>query len=112
MAETIVWAGASDQNYTFYIYELPHSFPPDQDGNYIFCKREGNVWKAIYIGEGDLNDRLQNHHQADCIRRKGATHFHCHKNANKNERLTEERDLLAEHTEAYAPTGCNEQIGG
>jgi len=66
----------------------------------------------IYIGEGDLKDRSENHHQAGHIGQKRATHFHCHLNRSKESRLNEESDLLAHYTNAYQPTGCNERTGG
>lgn len=115
MAEipTCEWIGASETRYKYYIYRLPASFDPDQLGNYIYTKKspEGK-WIAIYIGEGDLNDRANYHHQIACIKRKGATHFHCHKNAVEGNRLAEEEDLLKHYTYAYTPTGCNERRGG
>lgn len=66
----------------------------------------------IYIGQGDLNDRAKYHHQAQCIKQKGATHFHCHSNSNEHDRLDEESDLLDNYPQAYQPTGCNELTGG
>lgn len=84
------------------------------DGNYIYTKlNTENHWVPIYIGQGDLSDRISpNHHKAECIERKGATHVHVHANANESKRLSEERDLLARYTQAYAPKGCNEKKGG
>jgi hypothetical protein len=112
-ASTCEWVGKSGTRYTYYIYALPASFNPNQLGNYIYAKKDSQgYWQPIYIGQGDLNDRANNHHQAACIRQKGATHFHCHKNDTEQARLAEERDLLANYTQAYAPTGCNERAGG
>jgi len=115
MAEipTCDWRGRSGQVYQFYIYALPASFAENQPGNYIYTKRDsaGN-WVPIYIGQGDLNDRANNHHQSLCIRQKGGTHFHCHKNSSEQNRLNEEADLLANYTQAYQPVGCNERHGG
>lgn len=110
---TCTWVGGSGTNYTHYVYALPATFDPNQPGNYIYAKKDPQgYWQPIYIGEGDLNDRANNHHQAICIRQKGATHFHCHKNDSEKARLAEERDLLARYTQAYVPTGCNERYGG
>lgn len=109
----INWTGKSGKKYSYFVYSLPASFAPNQPGNYIYAKRDAQgYWVPIYIGEGDLNDRANNHHQALCIRQKGATHFHCHKNGAERERLAEEADLLANYTLAYQPTGCNERPGG
>ena len=63
------------------------------------------------LGQGDLNDRVNYHHQIECIRQKGATHFHCHTNSTENDRLEEEPDLLDNHSQSYQPTGCNESPG-
>jgi hypothetical protein len=110
---TCVWTGKSGTRYTYWVYPLPATFEPNQLGNYIYTRKDSQgYWQPIYIGQGDLNDRANNHHQAACIRQKGATHFHCHKNATEQARLVEERDLLANYTQAYVPTGCNERLGG
>lgn len=112
--QTCDWIGNSGTRYKYHINPLPVSFNPDQDGNYIYAKLNNQQqWVPIYIGEGDLADRSgSSHHQADCIRRKGATHFHCHLNASKQDRRSEEQDLLANYTNAYQPIGCNEKLGG
>lgn len=110
---TCIWVGRSGANYTYHIYALPAQFNPNQLGNYIFTKKNPHgEWTPIYIGQGDLNDRANNHHQSACLRQKGATHFHCHLNASEQARLAEEQDLLARYTQAYVPTGCNERYGG
>jgi hypothetical protein len=114
MSDTCNWKGASGTSYNYHIHELPVGFNPNQPGNYIFTKLNSeNRWIPIYIGQGDLGDRVsENHHQWTCIQRKGATHVHVHMNANEQSRLAEERDLLAYYTNAYAPNGCNEREGG
>ena len=108
------WTGASGKKYTYYVYSLPANLNEGQDGNYIYTKIENNSWKPIYIGEGDLGVRtnVDNHHQAICLKNKGTTHVHAHKNAVERERLAEEQDLLANYPQAYKPTGCNEKVGG
>ena len=111
---TCVWIGESNTKYTYEIWELPVSFKPDQYGNYIYSKKntEGK-WVPIYIGEGDLAVRVsENHHQATCIKSKGATHVHVHLNSDEKAGKAEESDLLARHTNAYKPNGCNEKSGG
>ena len=112
--ETCVWTGASGQKYTFYVYALPANLSSGQDGNYIYTKIESGKWKPIYIGQGDLGDRsdIDSHHQSACLKSKGASHFHCHKNASEAARKAEEKDLLTKYTQAYKPTGCNEKEGG
>lgn len=110
---TCDWIGASGTRYAYYVYPFPAAFGANQPGNYIYARTNSvGQWVPVYIGQGDLNDRAQGHHQAGCIRANGATHFHCHKNASEATRLSEERDLLARYTNAYQPTGCNERVGG
>jgi len=107
------WIGTSDERYTYYVWELPASFNANQDGNYIYAKiSENDRWVPIYIGQGDLKDRTENHHQALCIARKWATHIHVHLTPDEDDRINEERDLLGNYTNAYQPTGCNEKKGG
>jgi len=108
------WTGRSGTGYEYVIHELPVNFSANQDGNYIFSKKndEGR-WVPIYIGQGDLADRISDdHHQAVCIKKKGATHVHEHLNTKEKERIAEEKDLLANYTNAYKPHGCNEKEGG
>ena len=111
---TCTWAGASGTEYKFFIHALPSTFNPNQDGNYIYAKKNtGGRWVPIYIGEGDLSERSGGgHHKALCIQQKGATHFHCHLNTSELNRRAEERDLLDRYGNASVPTGCNEKPGG
>ncbi|MFH2103560.1 MAG: hypothetical protein ABIJ39_09445 [Chloroflexota bacterium] len=109
---TVHWIGASGKSYSYIVWPLPANFNPNQNGNYIYTKFVNNQWIPIYIGQGDLKDRTENHHKAACIRNKGATHIHVHLNALEANRLAEERDLLAKYTNAYEPSGCNEKTGG
>jgi hypothetical protein len=110
---TCDWVGVSGTSYTYYVYPLPASFDPNQAGNYIYSRtNDAGQWVPIYIGQGDLRDRASTHHQANCIRSKGATHFQCHKNVTEQARLAEERDLLDRYTNAYQLSGCNERYGG
>lgn len=112
--EKCIWIGETGTQYKYFIHLLPVNFDPNQDGNYIFSKKnENGKWVPIYIGEGDLAERVNdNHHQAACIKRKGATHVHEHLNPIEANRLAEEEDLLARYTSAYAPSGCNQKEGG
>jgi len=110
---TCTWNGASGKKYLYHVKTLPVTFTPNQNGNYIYTKLVGNKWSPIYIGQGDLGDRIgPNHQQANCIEKKGATHVHTHLNSVEKNRTDEESDLLANYTNAYAPNGCNERIGG
>ncbi|MFA5879783.1 MAG: hypothetical protein WC860_06365 [Candidatus Margulisiibacteriota bacterium] len=106
--ETCRWEGKSGILYKYYIWELPVNFKENQKGNYIYTKKnfEGK-WQPIYIGQGDLKERSENHHKKNCISSKGATHLHVHLNLKEEDRINEEEDLLMNYTNAYS-SGCNE----
>jgi hypothetical protein len=107
------WRGQSGQVDRYWTYPLPASFNASQDGNYIFTSLDASRrWVPIYFDQANVNDRANSHHQAACLRARGATHFHCHLNPAERDRLAEEADLLASFTQAYQPTGCNERVGG
>jgi len=58
-SEKCTWVGDSGTEYTYFIRALPVNFDPNQNGNYIFSKKnERGKWVPIYIGEGDLADML------------------------------------------------------
>ena len=108
----LYWSGASGREYGYWSKDLPYSCKPGQNGNYIFTKIVNNEWIPIYIGQGDINDRVNDPTHYECATGKGATHVHVHTNATEEARLDEELDLLNGHPDAYAPTGCNEKEGG
>ena len=108
----LYWTGKSGTKYGYWSKQLPFSCNPGQDGNYIFAKIVNNVWVPIYIGQGDLHDRVNDPTHYKCATGKGATHVHVHTNTKEQDRLNEESDLLAGHSNAYAPTGCNQKVGG
>ncbi len=104
------WVGKSGTRYPYFVYSLPESFKEGGDGNYIYAKLVESKWRPIYIGQGDLGERVSpNHHKAKCIADKGATHVHAHLNSKESDRLAEEKDLLVNYSQAYEPTGCNEK---
>lgn len=110
---TCTWTGATGMKYTYHVFENPPNFSANQDGNYIYTKVVNDVWTPIYIGEGCLSDRCcDNHHKANNIAQKGATHVHAHIGATQAARRAEEKDLLANYPNAYEPSGCNEKLGG
>jgi hypothetical protein len=103
MADKCIWVGASGKNYEYEIYSMNTTWN-DVPGNYIFAKETSpHRWVAVYIGETEsFKDRLPNHNELSCIQRNGGTHIHVHVNSNKQARLDEETDLLAN-----SPTPCN-----
>lgn len=108
----LYWHGASGKEYRYWSKGLPYSCDPGQNGNYIFAKNVGGTWFAIYIGQGDINDRANDPVHYDCAIDKGATHVFVHTNSSESDRRAEETDLLNAHPEAYVPIGCNEKLGG
>lgn len=107
-----IWTGDSGTKYTYYVYPRGTSVTGERDGNYVYAKlNSANQWVPVYFGEGDLTQRAgsngSNHHRKECIDLKGATHVHMHLNANKDQRRAEEKDLLANYTNALEPNGCN-----
>lgn len=108
----VFWTGASGKKYGYWSKSLPYHCDPDQNGNYIFAKPAIGGWTPVYVGQGDLNERVNDPEHYQCAISKGATHVHVHTTATLAARIAEEADLLAGHPEAYAPTGCNQKIGG
>jgi hypothetical protein len=108
----IYWNGTQGRKYEYQIFHIRTIFKADQLGNYIFAKQVLGGWEAVYIGEGDLKTRTEDHKINNDVIKKGATHIHVHIANNKTESFAEETDLLLVHTEAYHPTGCNIKKGG
>lgn len=110
---TCTWTGASRKKYVYDVHGLRLDIPPNEPGNFIYAKMdEQHRWIPVYIGQGNLTqlatvdpDRMA------CVALKGATHVHIHVNFDKEDRLAEVEDLLAEFPQAYAPQGCNQQVG-
>ena len=95
--ETIMWPGASGEEYEYWIHLIGATFK-DSPGNYIFAKETSpGRWTPIYIGETEsLKDRLSNHEKIPCVKRHGGTHIHAHTNSSDvNARRAEESDLRA-----------------
>lgn len=112
--ETCDWTGATGKKYAYYVWPRHPNLNDGQMGNYIYSRlNENGQWVPLYIGQGDLAVRAtKDHHRIDCIDRKGATHIHLRLNPKEADRLAEERDLLMNYTNSYAPSGCNVKIGG
>ena len=106
MPGSAVWRGASGKRYTYAVLALDEK-PEAGYGNYIFARRKGSDWKAVYIGQGDLTVRcdIERHHKGGVIKQRGATHVHVRENPALQDRMDERADLLESHPEAYEPTG-------
>lgn len=109
MSDTHEWEGFTGNKYAYAVHKLSWRPRKDQDGNYIFAKFVSKQWHAVYIGQGDLQDRYDEALEEGCVTDKGATHYHVHLNSTKQARLDEERDLIDGNPECEAPIGCNGQ---
>jgi len=100
------WKGRSGQNYIYTVYSMNTSWN-DVSGNYIFARRQGNYWVAVYIGQtSSFQNRLPNHNELNCAKQHGATHIHAHVNSNGEQaRKAEETDLVLQNQPP-----CNDQL--
>jgi hypothetical protein len=79
-----IWQGLSGSKYKFQVYPIAVKFSPNQNGNYIFARQSLSGWEAVYIGQGDIKARTENHLRDLCVVNKGATHIHAHPNGLEN----------------------------
>lgn len=105
---TLILKGASGTEYKFLVYPIGTSFK-SIGGVYYISKRTkksdgvGGTHSQVYIGEtGDLSERFDNHHKADCFVKNNANCISVHTNNSKTERLYIEKDLI----DNYNPS-CN-----
>jgi acetyltransferase len=105
--ERAIWQGASGQRYRFEVYPLDQGIEQAEPGIYIFARRSGEGWEAIYIGQGELKVDVAYKTLDRCIGEKHATHVHLHVDGSEEQRRAACADLLAAHIEAYEPHGCN-----
>ena len=105
--QTVDWAGRSNNTYTYHVHELGWRPNAGQNGNYIFAKVVGSVWNAVYVGQGDLQDRYDAAIKEGCVTAKGATYYHVHLSSNRAARLAEEQDIISGNSECTWPIGCN-----
>ena len=103
------WPGESGRLYPYEYAPLPARPLTNAEGNYVFAKRIGGVWFAVYVGQGKLRDRYDAAMREGCVARKSATHYHWHLNASGPVRELEELDIIRGNTECRAPEGCNER---
>jgi hypothetical protein len=97
--ETVISTGASGANYTYFQALMSDDWR-DVPVNYMFARREGNIWKVAYIGQCEsAKARLPCHERwAEAVRNYGATHVLNHTSSSDEEvRKREERDLIESH---------------
>ena len=104
---TLTLKGKSGRKYEFDVYSIDSDFPRVA-AVYAVTKRTrkadgGLTHHVIYFGQtGNLPERFDDHHKADCFARNGANCVCVHRDSNEASRLKKEADLVA----AYNPT-CN-----
>ena len=102
----ISFTGVSGSTYDFNAYPLDETFKAI-GAVYFITRRyqsgDSHKHDRIYIGQtGDLSERFDNHHDADCFADNGANCVCVHADNNKQSRLKKERDLI----DKYQPP-CN-----
>ena len=107
----IDWPGGSGKTYRFKAFTVDTIFS-DVEGNYIFTRKENNVYKAVYIGQGVLSERISYRIREGEVIKKGITYICAIAVKDEENRRQIESDLLLGNPEAYAPTGCNIKEGG
>lgn len=104
---TLELTGKSGNRYALQVYDWGTTFKP-LPGVYAVTNATpsgggGANHTIIYVGQtGDLSERFDSHHKADCFRRHGANRICVLVENSEQRRLAIERDLIA----AYNPP-CN-----
>ena len=104
----IYWKDKSGTSHRFWIYPRGTKFNEPCPGIYIYARETSpHKWIPIYIGQTEnVNVRLTNHEQRECVDQSGATHIHVSIITDEKSRLTIEKDLI----EQWKPV-CNTQFG-
>jgi hypothetical protein len=104
----IYWKGKSGTTHRFWIYARGTKFNEPCPGIYIYARETfPHKWVPIYIGQTkNVNVRLANHEQRECVDQNGATHIHVSIIPDEKSRFTFEKDLI----ERWKPV-CNTQFG-
>ncbi len=105
--QQVQWRGASGENYRFDAYAVNQGFDEQQTGVFIIARAAPGGWEAVYIGQGELKSEVMYRLNDHAVMDKLPTHIHIHKNGAESSRRAIAADLLAEHTEAFEPHGCN-----
>jgi hypothetical protein len=104
----IHWKDKSGIGHRFWIYGRETKFNEPCPGIYIYARETSpHKWIPIYIGQTEnVNVRLTNYEQQECVDRNGATHIHISIITDEKARLAIEKDLI----EQWKPV-CNTQCG-
>jgi hypothetical protein len=104
----IYWKDKSGTSHRFWIHPRGTKFNEPCPGIYIYARETSpHKWIPIYIGQTEnVNVRLTNHEQQECVDQNGATHIHVSIITSEKSRLATEKDLI----EQWKPV-CNTQFG-
>ena len=104
----IYWKDKSGTRHRFWIYRRGAKFNEPCPGIYIYARETSpHKWIPIYIGQTEnVNVRLTNHEQQECVDQNGATHIHVSIITDEKSRLAIEKDLIQQ----WKPV-CNTQFG-
>ena len=104
----IYWKDKSGTSHRFWIYPRGTKFNQPCPGIYIYAREESpHKWFPIYIGQTEnLNVRLTNHEQQECVDQNGATHIHISIVTDEKSRFRIEKDLI----EQWKKRVCNTQL--
>jgi uncharacterized coiled-coil protein SlyX len=104
----IYWKDKSGTSHRFWIYPRGTKFNEPCPGIYIYARETSpHKWVPIYIRQTEnVNVRLTNHEQQECVDQNGATHIHVSIITDEKSRSTLEKDLI----EQWKPV-CNTQFG-
>jgi uncharacterized coiled-coil protein SlyX len=104
----IYWKDKSGTRHRFWIYPRGTKFNEPRPGIYIYARETSpHKWIPVYIGQTEnVNVRLTNHEQQECVDQNGATHIHVGIVTNEKSRFTIEKGLI----EQWKPV-CNTQFG-
>jgi hypothetical protein len=104
MADSIILQGRSGARYVFQVHPWGANFNA-VGGVYAVLRRDTDGYVVIYVGQtGDLSERFEYHHRAQCFANQGRTHIGVHPKSVERDRLIIEQDLIA----MYQPP-CNRQ---
>lgn len=93
--ESITMEGASGTRYNFDVYRWGTSFKSLGAVYSVLKKNTNGRYNVLYVGQtGNLDERFDNHHRADCFTRNGRTHIGIHLESSEQTRLSKERDLI------------------
>ena len=108
MSLKIYWKDKSGTRRRFWIYPRGTKFNEPCPGIYIYARETSpHKWIPIYIGQTEnVNVRLTNHEQQECVDENGATHIHVSIITNEKSRLAIEKALIQQ----WKPV-CNTQLG-